>query len=175
MDILNKNEYTVFYQDYINALSDKNLSLLEYLEQSAKQADDLLGHLTKVQQDFRYAGGKWSVKEIVQHLIDAERILAYRALRFARFDKTELSGYDEDYYVAHAFCGKSDFKSLLGEMKIVRQSTVLLFKNFDQEVLLNSGVANANKMSVRAIGYIISGHQLHHLKVIKERYLQTFR
>lgn len=171
METLNTNEYASFYQPYISAALDTNLSLTGLLDFAKNQLLETLESLSESQINYRYAEGKWSIKEILQHLIDAERIFAYRALRFARFDKTELPGYDENLLVENSYCDEKDFKEMLEEFKIVRQSSVLLFKGFNQTVLLNKATCNGYQMSVRAIGFAISGHQLHHLRVIKERYL----
>ena len=141
------------------------------LDYSENKAVILLQSLTKAQQEFRYAESKWSIKEILQHLIDAERIFAYRALRFARFDKTDLAGFEENSYVENSFCDDKNFDDLLEEFKVVRTCSKMLFKSFNVDILKNHGLANGNNMSVRAIAYVISGHQLHHLNVIKERYL----
>lgn len=169
--MLNSNEYATFYQPYISAALATNLSLTDLLEHAKIQLLKTLQGLSPEQIDFRYAEGKWSVKEILQHLIDAERIFAYRALRFARFDKTDLPGYDENLLAANSYCDEKDFKAMLEEFTIVRQSSVMLFKGFNEKVLLNKATCNGYQMSVRAIGFAISGHQLHHLQVIKERYL----
>lgn len=172
METLNKDEYGAFYQPYISEAQSKNLGITDLMEYAKNQLLKTLEGLSEAQISYRYAEGKWSVKEILQHLIDAERIFAYRALRFARFDKTDLPGYDENYLVAHSFCDERDFKDMLEEFSIARKSSVILFKSFNETVLQNKATCNGYQMSVRAIGYAISGHQLHHLKVIKERYLE---
>lgn len=171
MNILNKDEYAPFYQSYITTALSKNLNITELLEYAQSQLLKTVQDLTEKQVNYRYAERKWTIKEIVQHLIDAERIFAYRALRFARFDFTDLQGFDENHYVSHSFCDDNDYKTILEEFKIVRTSSVMLFESFNDDVLLNKATCNGNPMSVRAIGYAISGHQLHHLNVIKERYL----
>jgi len=171
MEKLNTNEYASFYQPYISTALDTSLSLTALLDFAKNQLLETLEGISEAQINYRYAEGKWSIKEILQHLIDAERIFAYRALRFARFDFTDLPGYDENQLVAHSFCEEKDFKAMLEEFKIVRQSSELLFKGFNQTVLLNKATCNGYQMSVRAICFAISGHQLHHLQVIKERYL----
>ena len=120
---------------------------------------------------YSYAEGKWTIKELVQHIIDAERVLSYRALRFSRNDTTNLSGFDEDWYVANSNGNERNFKDMLQEFIHVRNSTILLFKSFKPEMLLINGTASNSDMSVRALGFIIAGHQTHHLKIIKEKYL----
>ena len=121
--------------------------------------------------DYRYAEGKWTIKDILQHLVDAERVFAYRALCFARNDKTELPGFEEDDYVIEANANKRSIQDLLTELLIVRQSSLALFKSFNDEQLMRIGTASNNPMSVRALGFIIIGHQNHHQRVFEERYL----
>jgi hypothetical protein len=121
--------------------------------------------------DYRYAEGKWTIKEIIQHLIDAERIFAYRALRFARYDATVLSGFDEDYYVLNSTANQRSIMELLTEYSAVRHTSLLLFKSFNNEQLLYSGIASNNNISVRALGFVIIGHQNHHQKIFEKRYL----
>jgi len=171
MEVLNLNEYNSFYQPYVTEVLSINMNLIELLDFSEMQAIGLLQPLTKEQQEYRYAKNKWSVKEILQHLIDTERIFAYRALRFARNDKTNLAGFDENNYVSNSFCDSKGFDKLLIEFKTIRKCSKILFKSFNAVILKNKGLVDGNNMSVRAIGYIISGHQLHHIEIIKERYL----
>ena len=127
--------------------------------------------LTEAQICYRYAVNKWSIKEIVGHLIDSERVFAYRALRFARKDQTALHGYDEDLFAANSNAHDRAWKDLLKEFYFTRNSTIELFKSFTHEMLDYVGFADEKKMSVRAIGYIILGHEVHHLQIIKERYI----
>jgi hypothetical protein len=120
---------------------------------------------------YRYAEGKWTIKEIMAHLIDDERIYAYRALRFARNDQTELPGFDQDDYAIESAANERSLDDLLEEFAAVRRSTIALFNSFDERVWTRSGVASGNVMSVRAAAYHIAGHELRHLNIIKERYL----
>ena len=121
--------------------------------------------------DFSYAEGKWTIKDIIQHLIDCERIFSYRALCFARNDKTFLPGFEENDYAIEAKGRNRSLISLLTELSAIRQSTILLFKDFTNQELLRLGTASNNPMSVRAVGFIIIGHQNHHQKIFEERYL----
>jgi uncharacterized damage-inducible protein DinB len=121
--------------------------------------------------DYQYAEGKWTIKEIIQHLIDSERVFSYRALRISRNDKTPLPGFDENDYVANSNGKERSLQSLLTEMAVVRQSTLSLFNSFSHEQLTKIGNASNREVSVRAIGFIIIGHQKHHQKVFSERYL----
>jgi hypothetical protein len=121
--------------------------------------------------DHRYSEGKWTIKEVLQHVIDTERILSYRALSFARGEATALPGFDEDAYAAHADAGRRELHQLLREHDIVRSSTLALFRSFSDEMLLRTGVANGHAITVRALGWTIAGHSTHHMNVIDQRYL----
>lgn len=167
---LKSNEYASFYGGYINQVSDE-YTLIEELEISVHRLVKFVREIPMDKFDYRYAEGKWTIKDILQHLIDAERVFAYRALRFARNDKTGLPGFEEDDYVLEANANKRSIQDLLTELLIVRQSTLALFKSFNNEQLLRIGIASNNPMSVRALGFVIIGHQNHHQKVFEERYL----
>lgn len=167
---LKSNEYASFYGGYINQVSDE-YTLVEELEISVHRLVKFVREIPMDKFDYRYAEGKWTIKDILQHLIDAERVFAYRALRFARNDKTGLPGFEEDDYVLEANANKRSIQDLLTELLIVRQSTLALFKSFNNEQLLRIGIASNNPMSVRALGFVIIGHQNHHQKVFEERYL----
>lgn len=118
-----------------------------------------------------YASGKWTINDIVQHVIDTERIFCYRALRFARQDAKPLTGFSQDDYAAHTTAREVSVDKLLAEWKALRHSTLLMFDGFTDEMLLSTGVCNEVKMSVLAIGFTVIGHQRHHLSIIKDRYL----
>ena len=121
--------------------------------------------------DYRYAEGKWTIKDIIQHIIDAERIFSYRALRISRNDKTPLSGFEENEFVKNTNANNRNIQELLTEFSAVRHSNLFLFKSFSQEQLTRMGVVSDNEVSVRALGFLILGHQKHHQKVFQERYL----
>jgi hypothetical protein len=123
--------------------------------------------------DYRYAEGKWTVKEILQHLIDAERVFAYRALCFARKDSTPLPSFDENLYADNSQAAKRDWNEMLEEFWTVRKTTEMLFNSFDEEQLDASGIASNNKHYVLGLGYITVGHVNHHVGVLKERYLAS--
>ena len=162
-------EYADFYANYINIAGTVNLQ--EELEICLHEFIRFVQNIPLDKFDFRYAKDKWTIKQIIQHLIDAERIFAYRALRISRYDFTPLPGFDENYYVDNSFGDTRSIQDLFTEMAVVRQATLSLFKSFKPEQLLNIGVASENKISVRAIGFIIIGHQKHHQKIFEERYL----
>jgi hypothetical protein len=158
-----------FFDRYINLAEDEeiiqslenNLSVLKYLNVQQLTA---LG-------DRVYLPGKWTIKDIIQHLIDNERIQSYRALRIARNDKTILPGYDENLLAQHTNTKHQKLPDLLEEFKLVRQSSIVLFKNFTDEMLLRKGICSGIEISALALGFQLSGHQIHHLRVIQERYL----
>lgn len=166
---LNENEYNPHYKSYILALG--NVELFEILNTSSEDLLKTIKDLPEEKLVFRYDEGKWSIKELVQHLIDTERIMSYRALRFSRNDTTELQGFDENWYVENSNGNDRNFNDLMEEFTCTRKASISLFKSFTIEMLTLSGVANGSEMTVRAFGFIIAGHQMHHLNVIKERYL----
>jgi uncharacterized damage-inducible protein DinB len=163
------NEYANFYSPYINALG--NVDLIEELEICLHDFIKFVQNIPMDKFDFRYAEGKWTIKDIIQHLIDAERVFSYRALRISRNDKTPLPGFEENDYVDNTNANVRSIQDLLTEFSAVRQSTLLLFKSFSEEQLKRMGIASNANVSVRAIGFIIIGHQKHHQKVFQERYL----
>ena len=163
------NEYSDFYKSYIQALED--VELIEELEISLHDFIRFVQNIPMDKFDYRYAEGKWTIKEIIQHLIDSERVFSYRALRISRNDKTPLPGFDENEYVANSNGNMRNLQGLLTELAVVRQATLSLFNSFSQEQLARIGIANNSDISVRAIGFIIIGHQKHHQKIFSERYL----
>ena len=168
---LNENEYAHYYKPYIDALMADEKSIVEHLKDTLDNALSVLSNLSEDKQMYSYADGKWTIKELLQHIIDTERVFAYRALCFARNDKTPLPGFEQDDYAAIYNANKREFRGLLEEFELTRKSIILLFKNFGEEELIRIGIASGNNMSVRALGYIISGHLQHHLNIIRERYL----
>lgn len=164
-----ENEYSEFYATYIKAAGNGDLH--EDLEISLHDFIRFVQDIPMDKFDFRYAQGKWTIKEIIQHIIDAERVFSYRALRISRNDKTPLPGFDENDFVENTNANDRHLQSLLTELSIVRQSTLALFKSFSEEQLKRIGIVSDNEISVRAIGFIIIGHQNHHKKVFQERYL----
>lgn len=166
---LQKDEYASFYAPYINAID--NVDLIEELEISVHRLIRFVQDIPMDKFDYAYAEGKWTIKDILQHLIDAERIFCYRALRFARRDRTPLASFDENEYAVIANGSQRSIQDLLTELAVVRQATLSLFKTFSDEILMQKGIASNNEMSVRALGFVIIGHQNHHQRVFKERYL----
>ena len=168
--VLPKNEYVPYFEQYIKLVTN-NLSIIENLETAQKEFDNLLRNLPEKKHDFAYAEGKWTMKELIQHIIDTERVFCYRALCFARNDKTELPGFDQDIFVDNDNANDRDYFDLLDEMQTLRTSTIQLYKSFSDEALLRIGIASGNEISVRALGFLFSGHQIHHLNIVRERYL----
>jgi len=166
---LNDSEYALFYSNYIKSLGE--VDLLDVLNSSLEETLSTLKDLPSEKLLYRYDDGKWTIKELIQHIIDAERVLSYRALRFSRNDPTDLQGFDEDWYVGNSNGNERDFKDLLEEFINLRKASISLFKSFTNEMLLMLGTANGSIMSVRALGFIIAGHHMHHFKIIKEKYI----
>lgn len=166
---LSASEYNPFYHGYILSVGEN--SLLTELEKGKDELISFLENLEEGKLKYAYADGKWTLAELLVHVIDAERVFQYRALRFARNDKTSLAGFDQDIYVPQSNADSKTREDILEEYKAVRESTQSLFRSFDDEALKRVGVASGSEMSTRAMGFIICGHQAHHLKIIHERYL----
>lgn len=163
------NEYAPFYAPYIAAFEDGDLN--ESMEISLHEFIRFVREIPMERHDYIYAENKWTIKDILQHLIDAERIFSYRALRIARNDKTPLPGFEENNYAAIANGGKRSIQELLTEFSAVRYATLQMFKSFSKDELLRKGIASNNEISVRAIGFITIGHVKHHERIFRERYL----
>ncbi len=157
-----------FYRGYIQAAGSGELVPL-----LLKSGDDFISFCRKLNEQqglYKYAPDKWSIKDVILHIIDAERVFAYRAMRFARNDNTELSGFDQNEYVPEANADSRTIHNLLSEFTNVRAATVDMFSSFSVEVRQRSGIASGVEMSVEVLGYIISGHLIHHMNIIQERY-----
>lgn len=163
------NEYSGGFTTYV--LEAGNVNLIEELEISLHDFIRFVQNIPMDKFDYRYAEGKWTIKEIIQHIIDTERIFAYRALRFSRNDKTPLSSFEENDYVDNTNANARGLQDLLTELSAVRHSNLLFYKSLSEEQLKRVGTASNNQISVRALGFIIIGHQKHHQKVFQERYL----
>ncbi|HET6975327.1 MAG TPA: DinB family protein [Pyrinomonadaceae bacterium] len=164
------NEYAPYASMYIDLLPNDGL-VLKHLEDNLHATTEFLHAVPEEKLSYRYAEGKWTIKEIIAHLIDDERIYVYRALRFARNDQTELPGFEQDDYAIESGANERSLDDLLEEFAAVRKSTIALFNSLCDRVLTRSGVASGNVMSVRAIAYHLAGHELRHINIIKERYL----
>lgn len=165
-----EGEYAPYAIQYIGLLPDDG-RILEHLQNHLKLTGDFIRVLPEARLAHRYAEGKWTIKEILLHIIDDERIYAYRALRFARHDRTELPGFEQDDYALHSGANQRTMDDLLSEFATVRAATISLYNGLGPDTLTRAGVASGNYMSVRAIAYHIAGHELHHLNIVRERYL----
>lgn len=163
-------EYPPYYHTYISKVSTSD-DLIYTLQDGRNSFITFIKTVPTEKLEYRYQEGKWTIKEIIIHLMDAERIFTYRALRFSRGDSTNLAGFDENEYVPNSDAASRSLQSLIDEYIALRNSTIEFFKNLSPEMALRTGIANGREISVRALGYIIPGHEIHHLGVIKERYL----
>lgn len=160
-------EYPEWYEKYISLVEGDVLILLE---KQVKDFADFINSLVEKADD-AYAPGKWTIKELVGHMIDTERIMVFRLLSFARGDKNKLPGFEEDEYVANAHFKDRSLFSFSEEFALLRKSNLYLIKSLNEEELNKSGNANGNQISVKALVYILAGHIIHHTRIIKERYL----
>ena len=158
-----------YFDRYINLAED--IDLINALAQAASFEQLLPVETLEALGDVRYAPGKWTIKDILQHVIDTERIMAYRALRFARNDQTELPGFDQDQFGEFTNATRRTVGDLYDEYARVRQSSITLFRNFDRDMLVRSGISSGRPVSVLALGFVVVGHPIHHVNIIKERYL----
>ncbi len=166
-----ENEYHPYYKSYIADLAASGKSIVQVLIENQQEVNSALSNLSEEKHDYRYADGKWTIKELMQHCIDTERIFNYRALRFARNDKAPLQGFEQDGYNEEAYANDRNFQEILNEFNAVRTSTIIMYQSFNDDAIKRIGTASDNPMSVRALGYLTSGHLAHHLKVFQERYL----
>ena len=163
------DEYAPYYARYVKLVPDG--PIVETLRNQIAETAGLLSALPEAKGDHRYEPGKWSVKEVIGHLIDGERVFSYRALRFARRDETPLPGFEQDLFVSAGEFGRRTLRSLLEEFGAVSEATLHLYRHLDEEALSRSGIASENRMSVRALAWVIAGHERHHRGVLQERYL----
>ena len=164
-------EYPAYFDTYFARLPDGDL--FEILNKQPRVLRELLGGLDTGRQLFRYAAGKWSVKEVVGHLIDTERIFAYRGLRILRGDATPLPGFDQDAFVDNAAFDNRSMESLLGEFDALRRSNVLLFEGHPPETYVREGSVSDHRVSLRAILNVLAAHVEHHRAILRERYLNS--
>jgi len=162
------SEYAPFYQTYINYTSGKDYSIL--VQQYNERLIDSWTAVPIEKIKYSYAPDKWTIQQMFQHVIDTERIFAYRALAIARKESIALPGFDENAYAKNATASHRQWKDMLVEWKVLRQSTNLMFASFTEEDFKQKGTASGNTISVNALGFIIFGHTLHHLHILKEKY-----
>lgn len=162
-------DYPAYHQAYV--LAARGEELAEAFQRATEEELRTRAMVPDNKWDFRYAPGKWTTKEVFQHIIDIERVFAYRALCIARNEKADLPGMDEDAYQAESRSQGRKIEDLMRELHAVRQSSIELFESFDDEALGKAGTANGKHVTVPALGWIIAGHSEHHLRIIRERYL----
>lgn len=164
----NTQDYPAYYSNYIKCVDAESIE--EIINKYANYIVAFCNNIPIDKANYYYANGKWTVKEVLQHLIDAERFFVYRALRFSRRDTTELAGYDENYYIENAHTNENNLEDIIQEFIALRTSTDFFLKNLNTADLLQVGTANKGNISVNAIAFIIYGHILHHIKILEERY-----
>ncbi|MFQ5628209.1 MAG: DinB family protein [bacterium] len=162
-------EYAEYYHAYISKVPDGDM--VKFLDTQNENTLQLLKAIPEQKAEHRYAPGKWSIKEMIGHVVDAERVFAYRALCFARNDPGPFPSMEQDDYVENGNYGARTLSDIAEEFRLVRQSNLQLFKGFNDEISLRRGVASGFEFTVRALLYIIAGHELHHVEILNERYL----
>jgi hypothetical protein len=162
-------EFPAYFGKYINLVSEGSLE--DTLIKQLKDTTAFLSNISETQANYRYALDKWTLQEVIGHITDTERIMSYRLLRIARGDQSPLAGYDDEQYVKEATFHSRSFPDLLKDFSAVRQSTVSLVRSLPEDVWSRKGIANNSEISVRALAYIIAGHELHHLEIIKDKYV----
>lgn len=165
-----ENEYPNNYSSYIQLVDSDDI--ISVLQNQIELVKNFFINISEEESNISYAEGKWSIKEVFGHVIDTERIFAYRALRISKNDKTMLSGFDQDFFVENSNYKNVSLQNLIDEFIYLRKSNVMMFKNFSSEMWNRIGAANEKLISVRAILFILAGHLLHHLKIIEQKYLK---
>lgn len=165
------NEFASYYLPFVSAVPDGDI--ISVLNQQLENTRLMLKDITEEQGQFRYGTEKWSIKEVVGHMTDTERIMAYRLLCIARGEAVSLPGFDEKQYVENANFNEQSLEQLLDHFAKVRQTTTLLLESLSPDALVRRGLANNTEVTVRGVAYIIAGHAMHHSKIIQERYLES--
>ena len=166
---MDASNYPSYYKQYIERVPEGSLTSL--FSFSLNEALKSLVMISEEKGNYAYAEGKWTIKQVLQHVIDNERIFCFRALAFVRGEQNEILGFDHNAYAEESRAEERSMKSLLEELKRLRASTIDLFSSFSEEMLNRKGVANQNPIQVEQLGYIIIGHEMHHVKMIEEKYL----
>jgi DinB superfamily len=162
------DEYGTFHASYVAEVLE--IDPVAVMETQTAQTQALLARVSEEQSLFRYGPDKWSIREVVGHLADAERVFAYRALRIGRGDETPIEGFDENRYVANAYFDRRPLAELARELADVRKTSLALFRGLEPGMWNRRGIANNARVSVRALAYIIPGHERHHVRTLRERY-----
>jgi len=163
------SEYAPYYERYISLVADSDI--VGVLGAQPTRLQDMLTALPEDKGEFRYSEGKWSIKELLGHIIDGERIFAYRAYRISRGDETPIEGFEQDGYIEHAHSNDRSFADILEEISLLRRANLIFIKNLSDEGWLRIGTASDASVSTRALVYIMAGHVEHHLAILKDRYL----
>lgn len=166
-----ENEYAPFFQGYLAQVTEQDI--LPVLRSQLDALDVLLNRVPAAHETFRYADGKWSIREVIGHLIDAERVFGYRIFSIARGEQRNLPGFDENEYMLRAPYHQIDLEDLLSELRLVRLSNLAMLRNLDAEAWTRMGTANDSPVSVRALAFIMAGHVRHHMGVLSQRYQIT--
>lgn len=161
-------EYNPYYERYISLVPGSDI--LTTLEAQRRQTMLLLSGRDEADGDLRYAPDKWTAKEVLGHVCDTERIMAYRALRIARGDQTPIEGFEQDDYVKNGPARRMPMAEIVEDYIAVRRATLTLFRNLDEAAWMRRGVANKNEVTVRAVAYLIAGHEMHHRRILEEKY-----
>jgi len=164
-----ETEYAPDYQSYVNQVNENDV--IAVLRGELDDLDVLLDRVPAEKETYAYEPGKWTIRQVIGHLIDGERVFGYRALCIARGEKQNLPGFEQDDYLQTSPYNNIDLEDLLSEMRLVRLSNIAMFRTLDEEAWSRVGMANNNEVSVRAIAFIMAGHVRHHMNVLRERYL----
>jgi hypothetical protein len=164
------DEYLAYYGTYIDRVPEGDI--VDTLSRQITETVAFLKSIPESKADYQYAPGKWTIRQIIGHLADGERVFQYRAFRFSRADTTPVAGFEENHYVDHAPFANVSMEKLIGEFEYLRRATIYMLSNLDAEAMGHVGVANGNPVSVRALAFIMAGHESHHVQVIKDRYLK---
>jgi DinB family protein len=166
---MTETNFNDYFKHYIKQVD--SIEPILAMEQTHDEFMTLLSSINEARGNYRYADGKWTIKEVLVHINDAERVFAYRAMRFARNDKTNLTGYDENSFANFSQADNRTIADLENEFNLLRQSSIALFRSFDDEMNARTGTANGIEIDVKSLAYLIAGHCRHHGKILKERYL----
>src|SRR6266478_7998787 len=163
-----ESEYAPYYQSYVAQVSEEEI--VPVLRSQLDDLDLLLGKVAPERETYRYAEGKWSIREIAGHLIDGDRVFGYRAFCIARGDRNNMPGFDQNEYILTSPYNRIDLEDLLSEFRLVRLSNIAMLRTLDEESWMRTGTANENQVSVRALAFIMAGHVRHHMGVLRETY-----
>lgn len=164
-----KNEYAEYYETYVSLVEETDI--VSALQNQLAELENLFAEMSEEKAAYAYAEGKWSIKELIGHLIDGERIFSHRAFRFSRADQTALAGFEQNDYITHGNFNNQSLADLIEEFSLLRKANNILFKNLSAEAWTRTGTASDAQVSVRALAYIMVGHVRHHANILKERYL----